>query len=1487
MKKLYLLLAAVLLLSLVAAPSTSAQEGGSVEELIRGALRSFNYGGVLSTAREMARMGARAPGYPGYYSVFDMLRGELERLGLNVTVQEFTMLAPVETETGVEVLGPERVVLRAYSLWPNGGLAAGEGVKEGPLVYAGRGTLEDFNGKRVNGSIVVLEYNSGDGWVSAMRFGAKAVVLLAPVETDRYETFTKFDPLVPVPFMRLYLPPDESQRLRRILEEGEVEARVFTDMRLREVKAYNILAEVPGTASGNEIIVFAAHFDAWSVAPGLSNSTEEALAAATLLELARYLAQNKPARTVWLLFTSGHWNGLTGPREFVRNRILADPTLTSGSRVIWYVVGMDFTADFPGVSTPYVGYFYAVGRPFMTTKFFWVQGRISSVYQVLVREYLNETGLPSSTSLRSAMYSLNGPIRFQDLIHGPDYAWTGTQAWPYVLDTEPFVMAGMAAFTLKTIFGFKVLEGAPVSDLGYVEERFGDRVVPQVASAVAVAVGLANEPEVRVMKSLVLPTRLHSMLYWGFIDLEARILEYNISKGWYDPVPEAIVRISRFSDYPFAWMFVKADSRGVAEAYGLTPQGLNSWLVEAYKPVNETFMYVPAYGMHSSGVAWLNALVPRVYATVNVKPLQVRVLLDIYYPRIMRRCALLDPRFGSMDTWVFTSVSTTPYQTETGMIPVYFGSVLYAQTDKALVASSPVDSMTITVRYVERWPLVVVGGYKNVLSAMDYAYTLYRLASSRYDVLSAREVRKLSAEVMLDYSREHVEAMKKALAEDRYGDAYRHALAAWSYTSRAYADESMPLYDESVRSALVFVPFVVISGFFFERLLIRAEGLRRVIAIVALEVGLMALFALTHPAFWVIPSTLLAAMSIGILILMAAVLWVFYREARDIAAEYAAKMLGFHEVVRERMAATLMAVSLSTENMRRRPLRTILTIVPVTVFAMALLSLASISPYTAVLSQPVEGVEAPYYGIVLKRGFSVLGDSLDYPAVIEAQAIVGERGVVVPRIWYYPSLVYPMGPYGLLMSFKEGVGGNATVRVTAVLGLSPEEADLLVTRGLVRGLPKPFFDEYQNAVVLSSDLAEVLGVDLGDEVEFMGLRLVVTGIVSGTAMTGIRDLDGGQLSPIDPLFYGQLYGYFVSLGGALRPTPLAWSRVIIVPSGVARKMGGYVSSIAVILKENVTWSEAEEITQRLVYAIDMRGYLGKGGKVYTFSRFPSYAAIGWEMMVIPLVITSLSIVTSLLGSVKEREREIFTYSSVGLSPVGAMLMFIMEFAVYGFIGATVGYFAGWVTSKALRTLGVLPPAFVFNYASISISMIMVLVLASTLLAAAYPSQLAARIITPSLERKWKIPRAPRGTMWDIPMPFRVPSEEEALGLLLYLREYYMGAGYEKRFFKVSMDPRVDVDGKKMVFAVRLYPYDAGTEQEVNVYMVKERIGGYRLSISLRLLKGAGGVWRGPSQYNFIDDLRKQALLWGTLPSSERSKYIGEARRIKRQATGAS
>lgn len=1456
-------------LALVITPLLAAaqEESGTVRDAIRRSVREFDYARVLKLAERISSLGSRAPGYPGYERVFNLIVNEVRALGLAHTIQNFTMLAPVETESYVEVEEPVRIVLKAYSLWPHGGISAGAGVSEGQLVYVGRGSLGELDGKAIDGSIVVMEYDgSGSNWLNALRFGAKAVILLGGGSPQR-EALSKFDPLVPIPFMRLYLEPREASILRDLLRKGPVRARVYTDMSLRDVAGYNVLVEIPGVGKPEEIIMFVAHFDAWCVAPGLANSTEEAISAAALIELMRHFAANRPLRTAWILFTSGHWNGLTGPRHFVESFVLRRADLMRGERTIWYVMGLDVSADIPVASLIYVGHFYQTsGRTFITTKFYWLQGMVNT-YAELVSEYLNETGLPRSASLRSVIRTL-GAVRPIDLTHGPEWMWSSTMSKPYVLDTEPFVVAGMAAFTLRTSYSYRPLEGEPVVDADYVRGNFEERVVPQLASAVMVASALLNEPTIGVMKSLVLPTRLHPLLYWGFLQLQVQVLQYNITKGWYDSVPHAIVRAGRWSSYPFAWMYVRADHNGTAVIYGVTPQGLNTWYVEAWKPVNETWVIAPAWGMRSGGPIWINLLVPRGYASTYVMPMRVRVLVDLYNPTLMRR-TLDDPRYASSNTWAGGGSWPTQFETSTGITPLYTFVTSNDRSGVYMALASYVKDITITLTMGGvRWPVGIAVGEERTYWALDYAVGTYTIAAERYSVLSAREVRRLSADVMMSFAEHYLGRAVNALGNRTWSVALSSSLAAWSFASRVYSSEVMPLYEECIRSAVTLVPFLVVTGYFLERLLTKGEGLRMIFNVLAFEVALFALYAFTHPAFWVVPSTLLAALAIGLLILMAIVLWIFYRETRDIVSQVAAKLLGYHEVVTERTAAMLMAVSLSTENMRKRPLRSILTLVPIAVFAMALVSLASVSPYTAVLPKPMELATANFYGFTIKRGYAVLGDMLDYPTVEMLRAIVGDRGCVCPRVVYYSPAVINLGPYALALS------QNASVPVPAALGLAPEAASELLRNAIVRGLSRPFLSEDQPAIVLPSSIADQLGVDIGDEIELFGMRFVVTGIFSESAMDALRDPDGRRVAPIDSIYYAQLHGFAVPLGGAVVPQPYAWSRVVIVPSGVAEKLGGKVSEVDVILSPDVTEAEFERLANEIAYAVDALCYgLKKDGSVVAYSRFPTYMALGWEMMVVPFAITSLSIVVSLLGSIKERTRELFTYSSVGLSPGGAMLMFITEFAVYGFISATMGYFAGWALSKLMRTLGALPETFVFNYASVAISLVLLLVLLSTLVAAAYPSYVASRIVTPSLERKWKVPRTPRGPLWDIPMPFRVPTEREAQAVLLYLKEYYLGAGYEKRLFKVSSDPKVEIEEKRLTLNVRLYPYDAGTEQEVNLYFVRERVGGWRAAVSLKLLKGLGNVWTGPSQYGFLDDLRKQMLLWGALPSIERAKYI--------------
>ena len=81
-----------------------------------------------------------------------------------------------------------------YPLWPNlvrtptlpaDGLTA-------PLIYVGDGKLRNFNGKNVDGSVVMVDFNCAAEWMNAPRLGARAIIFVAPTTTMRGEAEAKF-----------------------------------------------------------------------------------------------------------------------------------------------------------------------------------------------------------------------------------------------------------------------------------------------------------------------------------------------------------------------------------------------------------------------------------------------------------------------------------------------------------------------------------------------------------------------------------------------------------------------------------------------------------------------------------------------------------------------------------------------------------------------------------------------------------------------------------------------------------------------------------------------------------------------------------------------------------------------------------------------------------------------------------------------------------------------------------------------------------------------------------------------------------------------------------------------------------------------------------------------------------------------------------------------------------------------------------------------
>ena len=137
--------------------------------------------------------------------------------------------------------------------------------------------------------------------------------------------YTKDAPEGPANIM---LSSDDYLRLQRLVDAGvsvEVEADVKTRFFDKDLKGYNVLAEIPGTDPmlKDEVVMLGGHLDSWQ---GATGATDNAAGCSVMMEAIRLLKAMdfKPRRTIRIALWSGEEQGLFGSRNYVKNH-LGDP----------------------------------------------------------------------------------------------------------------------------------------------------------------------------------------------------------------------------------------------------------------------------------------------------------------------------------------------------------------------------------------------------------------------------------------------------------------------------------------------------------------------------------------------------------------------------------------------------------------------------------------------------------------------------------------------------------------------------------------------------------------------------------------------------------------------------------------------------------------------------------------------------------------------------------------------------------------------------------------------------------------------------------------------------------------------------------------------------------------------------------------------------------------------------------------------------------
>lgn len=278
-----------------------------------------------STVNTLASFGDRSTGTSGSKAAAKFIKNRLSDLGLE-TVGSHWFSVPVVRHGGSSLVLPDKDLSRdihpiqANAITPE--TISSDGL-EGPLVYVGPGELRDFNGKEISGAILLMEMDSGKNWLHAANLGAKALIYVDRGPTGK-TFFQDKTELSPIQFPRFWISFSQARELFGGFEtapKGLVagRARLFSKMTWEDASGENIFALIPGADSKlqKELVMVEAFYDSTALIPGSSPGADEACSVATLLELARTLKQNPPARSVLLVATAGHAQALAGMRELI------------------------------------------------------------------------------------------------------------------------------------------------------------------------------------------------------------------------------------------------------------------------------------------------------------------------------------------------------------------------------------------------------------------------------------------------------------------------------------------------------------------------------------------------------------------------------------------------------------------------------------------------------------------------------------------------------------------------------------------------------------------------------------------------------------------------------------------------------------------------------------------------------------------------------------------------------------------------------------------------------------------------------------------------------------------------------------------------------------------------------------------------------------------------------------------------------------------
>jgi len=681
--------------------------------------------------------------------------------------------------------------------------------------------------------------------------------------------------------------------------------------------------------------------------------------------------------------------------------------------------------------------------------------------------------------------------------------------------------------------------------------------------------------------------------------------------------------------------------------------------------------------------------------------------------------------------------------------------------------------------------------------------------------------------------------------------------------------------NDLVRAVVLLLLLAMPFAFALERLLIGATTVYGRIG------GFAGVFAVTfaalymlHPGFNVATTPLIILLAFVIILLSAVVTYILMRKFNTELRELQGQSSKAHEAHMSRIGTVVAAANMGISTMRRRPLRTALTALTVILLTFTILCFASVGSQPGVRSVYLGSTGAAEDADLMIRNTDYA--QLNHDVVDVLRGYQAGRGLVAEQWWLSREGQDPP------INITRASDGRSQY-VKAMMGVSAAELKRwpAMAEAMIRdGQPVDLDSIGPRDVFIPSVMRDQLDLDIGDPLLVEGRLVRFAGVLDTSALQLLKNIDNDPALPVD--FQDQSVIETRQEQQDLTEEEaadmqrsyarLSPNEIAVAGPELIREMGGLLRIARVYLDpDQQAEATGRELAEVMPAPVWVRG--AEGSERLIFAQLVEVQA-GQELLV-PLLLGGLIVFGTMLGSITDREKEIYTFSALGLAPAHVGLLFFAEAAVYAVVGGMGGQILAQVVAVSTAALGragwITPPE--LNFSSTNALFAIFIVMCTVMVSAILPAMRASKSANPGLARTWKLP-APDGDVLSLVFPFTV-SAYDITGVVSFLAEHFRahddaGVG---AFAAQSVHIDKDDDGHLTLHAeVALSPFDLGVTQEFMLTATPSEIPGVdEVAIQCHRLSGTRNDWQRTNKV-FIRGLRKQFLLWRTLSDEAIESY---------------